>query len=72
MKTIYYARDRKGEHWFSSRPSFIAMHDILSGSEVAKPKGKKFRIVKNFKCLVTGHPVAMAMYPKTIRFSSNT
>lgn len=70
-KTIWYTRDRRGEHWFSEKPHFVGGFDYLDGKRATPSQIKKARIIRNFTCEVrTEHGAVRTMYPKFLRFES--
>lgn len=58
MRTIWMARDRQGEKYFSRRPEFNEMHGIFMGEHrCALPKRRKsYRLMKKFKVKVQPAP----------------
>lgn len=55
LKTVWFARDRKGDYFFSERPVFIAMHDVFLGKKIDKPKEGSVRIIRRFTAPVQGN-----------------
>ncbi|MFA6290162.1 MAG: hypothetical protein WC637_00195 [Victivallales bacterium] len=52
-KTIWRARDRQGEKYFSARPDFIAGHDIFTGKVCELPKRRSsYRLLTKFRVKV--------------------
>lgn len=67
--TLFRARDRKGEYYFSSKPEFCSGHDVFLGHKVTPPKNRRdYRLITRFTARVTGaFRHAVKGIPATIR-----
>lgn len=68
-QTIWEARDRQGLKLFTSKPKFLALHDIFYGPRIDRiPKGA--RVIRRFTVVVANHRssrLARDYYPPTFK-----
>lgn len=68
IKTLWKTYDRQGVKFFSKRPEYLSGHDYFSGDRVDPEKIKgKVRILRRFKCKVTGQMAGKYGYPTVLQ-----
>ena len=66
--TIWKAIDRRGTHYFSSRPTYTSGHDVFNGTEIGIPSNRKsYRLLTKFNVKVTGMMMQDGIYPERMR-----